>query len=187
MGLKEQQDLLARLYTDAELLSKFTVDPERIAAQFRLRRSEVRDLSALSSLEVQWYSDSLFRKRFREVKKLLPMTSNMIVEIFEPLFREFSSGYAPSSVKKHLEDALAFSNWLLNGNHLDPLPADLMRFESTRLRHYAEGRRFSFCTLSHDMRPVIALVGSSSESDIRPRKCAAVWLSLGRRTRFYFL
>ena len=187
MGLREQQDLLARLYTDPELFSRFEAEPESVATKFQLTETEIHDLSALAGPEVKWFADSLIWKRFREVEKLLPTSSWLIGEKFEPLFREFSCEFNPTSVKKHLEDALAFTDWLLRGNHLDPLPADVLRFESTRLRHNAEGRRFSACRLSHDVRPIFDFGRPGSGNDILPRRSIAIWLNAGKRTRFYFL
>ena len=187
MGLKEQQNLLASLYTDAELFSRFTAEPESVAARYGLSSTEIRDLSALAGHEVRWYADSLFWKRFREVEKLLPTSSRVLSERFAALFREFSSRFNPKSVKKHLEDALAFADWILRGNHLDPLLADVLRFESTRLRHHAAGRRFSMCGLSHDVRPVFDPSWAGAGDDIPPRRRVAIWMNLGKRTRFYLL
>ena len=187
MGLREQQNLLARLYTDSEIRSEFTAEPERIGAEFELNESEIFDLSALAESEVKWFADSLFWKRFREVEKLLPTSSWMIGKDFEPFFREFSSAFNPRSVKKHLEDALAFSRWLLKGGRLEPVAADVLKFESTRLRHNAEEKAFSICDLAHDVRPVFDFGHPGCEQEIQTRRSFAIWVRIGRRTRFFFI
>lgn len=187
MGLKEQQDLLARLYTDPEIRSEFTAEPERIGDEFELTESEITDLSALAESEVEWFADSLFWKRFREVEKLLPTSSSAIGKDLEPYFREFSSEFNPTSVKKHLEDALEFSRWLLKGGKLSPVAADVLKFESTRLRHNAEGDTLSICTLAHDVRPIFDFGRPGSENEIQTRRSFAIWARIGRKTRFFFI
>lgn len=187
MGLKEQQDLLARLYTDAELRSGFGNEPEYIGTRFSLTGPEINDLTALAELEVEWFADSLFWKRFRAVEKLLPTSSWIIGENFEPHFREFSREFSPTSVKKHLEDALAFSRWLLKARHLSAVAADVLKFESTRLRHNAEEKTLSVCTLAHDVRPIFDFGRPGSESEIQTRRSFAIWARVGCKTRFFFI
>src|SRR5687768_11418340 len=110
MGLKQQQDLLAMLYTDEVVRERFREQPATVAAEFNLAEAEANDLSEIASAEIDRFADSLYWKRLREVKKLLPVSARMLGEDLRPLFREFSAGFNPTSVKKHLEDALGFAD-----------------------------------------------------------------------------
>src|SRR5215204_5066023 len=103
MGLKQQQDLLARLYTDEAVRKRFREGPTAVAKEFGLSVDESNDLSEITSAEIGWFADSLYWKRLREVKKLLPVSTELIGEKMGPLFRDFSAGFNPISVKKHLE------------------------------------------------------------------------------------
>ena len=187
MGLKEQQDLLARLYTDIELQEDFARGPDVVGERFGLKAGETRDLSAIAEGEIRWFSDSLYWKRLREVTKLMPVSSWYIGVEFGSLYREFSRGYRPASAKKHLEDAPMFAKWLATGRHLDPLAVDVIRFESARLRHGGEGRRLTTCHLKHDVRPLFDYGGPDAIHDVRRRRSIAVWVGTGRRTRMFFL
>lgn len=186
MGLKEQQDLLARLYTDVDLYARFSSQPRQVGAKFNLTESEIDDLAALAETEVKCFADSLFWKRFRGVEKLLPTSLWFIGNDFERFFREFSARFDPTSVKKHLEDSLAFSEWLGKGGRLAPVAADILKFESTRLRHNAEEKTLSICTLAHDVRPVFDFGRPGNEREVRTRRSVAIWARAGRKTRFFF-
>ena len=187
MGLKEQQDLLARLYTDPDLYYRFTAEPQQVGPRFDLTESEIDELAALAETEVKWFTDSLYWKRFREVEKLLPTSSWVIGKDFESLFREFASEYTPTSVKKHLEDALAYSRWLMRRDRSAPAAADVLKFESTRLRHNAEEKTFSMCTVAHDIRPAFDFGRPGSEHGIKRKRSFAIWVRIGRTTRFFFV
>jgi len=152
MPLKAQQDLLARLYTDLEFQKKFLADPAGHAELFGLSASDAESLAKSAADEVRWFAESLVNKRFREVVKMLPLAQREIgANAFEEAFRQFAAEFAPSSVKKHLEDALAFSDQLLRGD-LDPTTKSLIRFESRRLLHNSYGKTVSACLLRRDPR-----------------------------------
>src|SRR5215213_10715553 len=149
MGLKQQQDLLARLYTDEAMRRRFREHRVAVAGEFGLTEAEANDLSEIASAEIDWFANSLQSKRLREVKKLLPVTTRAIGEKLGPLFRKFSDGFNPISVKKHLEDTLGFADWLLRGSRVDAIAADIVRFESVRLRHNSLDRPLSMCHLTN--------------------------------------
>ena len=185
--MKQQQDLLAMMYTDASLRERFRERPEEVAKDFGLSPEEAADLRSVAVEEVDRFADSLHRKRLREVEKLIPTAASMLGDDLSRLFREFAAGFSPVSTKKHLEDALAFARWLLRGNRLQQPTADVVKFDAARLRHGSGDRRITFCTLGHDVRPVFDRGGHASEADIRPRRSLAVWVTIGPRTRFIFI
>ena len=167
MNLKAEQDLLARLYTDRKLREEF-VDKASDDAD------RARELAAAASDEVKWFAESLVTKRLREVEKLLPLTRQRIgSQEFEKRFRAFADKFSPTTVKKHLEDALGFADELISDNTLERIVRDLSRFESRKLRHYASDRRLSLCSLRFDPRH-------------QRRPGIGFWVAIGRWSRLFF-
>ncbi len=187
MGLHEQQNLLARLYTDPKFHRTFLDDPHIAASESGLSPMELEDLVLIAPDEVKFFADSLVWKRYREVQKLLPLSANELGEQFQTLFREFSSGYTPTSVKKHLEDSLQFVSFLSIISELTELSKDVVNFESTRLKHNTQNRRYSYVRLGHDLRPLIGRDAGESVAALPRRRSTAVWLRIGKRTRFFFI
>lgn len=112
MSLQEQQNLLARLYTDAEFRRAFLSEAEKTVAGYNLSSQEIRELSEIMPEELEFFADSLFWKRLRETEKFLPLTKKVLNEDFTTQFREFSQNFNPQTVKKHFEDALEFCRFL---------------------------------------------------------------------------
>jgi hypothetical protein len=177
MGLLEQQNLLARLYTDADLRGAFLENPDSAASEFGLTREEAASVAAILPGEVLFFSRSLVHKRLREVEKLLPLCRKFLGDDFARLFDEFSSGHNPTSTKKHLDDALAFTDWLLK-KEISPLTRDAARLESTRHRFFISNRSLSYCLLAHDFRH-----GRMT----KPRKTIAIWCRFRSRVYSYFI
>jgi hypothetical protein len=174
MSLQKQQTALARLYTDREFQSHFLADPKEFAAELGLTTNEAESLAATAADEVRWFANSLIIKRLREVAKKLPLTSREIgAEVFELKFRRFAAEYSPVSAKKHVEDTLAFADFLVNGE-IGAALRRLVRFESRRLRHNALGRMVSLCVLRRDPRN-LELVG------------IGIWIAVKGWSRIYFL
>lgn len=180
MALKQQQDLLARLYTDVDFQLRFLAFPLSFNEEFGLEAAEAESLARVASSEVRWFSESLVRKRLREVAKLLPLTKRAMGTEFDWRFLEFSAKFKPTSIKKHLEDALAFADSVLS-NPNDAVAKSIVRFETARLRHNAFGRWLSICMLRHDPRSLPAL---DSGTDLR--KGIGIWIAIGRRSRILF-
>lgn len=173
MSLQKQQDLLARLYTDPEFQSRFLADPAEFADEVGLSSAEAMLLATSAAGEVRWFSDSLFNKRLREVIKMLPLSHHEVGESgFEEAFRRFAPQFSPSSVKKHLEDSLAFADFLIR-DQVAPSLKSLIRFESRRLRHNALGRQISFCLLRRDPR-------------VSRTQGIGLWMAFGGRSRILF-
>lgn len=141
MSLREVQNLLARLYTETELRQTFLSSPEKIARQFNLSQQEIKELSAIFPDELNFFAESLFNKRLREVEKLLPQTTHFLRVDFEKYFREFSSAFLPVSIKKHLEDAVRFAEFLTKEIEDDWLQ-DLIRYEQANLIFNGYGKSF---------------------------------------------
>ena len=176
MGLREQQDLLARLYTSAECRSAFASDPSAIGSAAGLSDDEVRDISSTSLREIGLFSESLFWKRFGEAEKLLPVTSRALGTEFAPRFRAFSGEFNPQSAKKHLEDAIEFCRVVRKDDSVAPHARDAAEFEQKKLEFFSGARRFLLIRATYDL--------AGSKPPVR-RRSLTVWLRFrGRIHRF---
>ncbi len=85
---------------------------------------------------------------------MLPLTAKYLGKDFWWQFREFSQTYNPQTIKKHLEDAIAFCRFLQNANVSETVKS-IAKFEQTRLNFFGYGKRFSLCFLKHDIRETL--------------------------------
>ena len=180
MSLQRQQDIFARLYTDSEFRKEFLNDPGAFAEGLGVTSPEARGLATFGADELSWFSESLYSKRLREVRKMLPMTEEALgTSKFAETFREFSDGFSSVSVKKHLEDSLALSNFLVRSPSIDPRVRNIALFESSRLFHNAVQKRFSLCFLRYDPRAPVS-EGRST------RRGFGLWIAIGKWSRIVF-
>jgi hypothetical protein len=182
MPLKEQQDLLARLYTDPELQAEFYADPSAVLNSHGINDDEAEGFLALADSEIKFFADSLVTKRFRETRKLLSVSANHLGPRFREHFIEFAAKFIPTSGKKHTEDAIAFCKHLLERSDLSNIERDAVAFESARLSHVLETRKISFVLLRHDPRSL-----SNGVQDAVQQGGLAVWITPSKDTRFTFI
>jgi hypothetical protein len=165
MGLQNQQNLIAKLYTDPEFRSAFTADPASVATGAGLTPQEAEQIAIVAAAEIEVFADSLVWKRLHEVERLLPITSKLLAGEFIRHFRIFAASFNSTSAKKHLDDAIEFCRFVRRIPGIMPVVADAAKFESAKLEFFGRSRRFSFAVLRHDLsRPN------------RPRRTFAVWI-----------
>jgi hypothetical protein len=189
MGLEQQQNLLARLYTDADFRRAFLSEPEKIGAENDLSAEEIGEIAAIMPDELNFFADSLFWKRIREVEKFLPLTRNILGEDFIKYFREFSQAFNPQSVKKHFEDAREFCGFL-EGAAVGDLTKTIAKFERAKLNFASQTRCLQIESFGFDVREILRQVAdgkSLHENDFARRKTFAVWLRIGKMTKLYFI
>jgi hypothetical protein len=170
MGLLEQQNLLARLYTDEQFRRDFLNEPVKIGTENNLNESEISELTDVMPDELNFFSESLFVKRLREVEKLLPLTHKVLTENFQQHFREFTNNYNPQSVKKHLEDALEFCKYLQT-KQIDT--KDAAKFEQAKLEVFGYGKSFKFVRLNHNIET------------FEQKKGFAMWIKVGKNIKYF--
>jgi len=186
MSLKEQQNLLAKLYTDAEFRRAFLSKPEKIGAENLLDESEISEIGEIMPEELEFFAESLFWKRLREVEKFLPLTRKLSGDDFIEHFREFSQTFHPQSVKKHFEDAFEFCRFLQK-RHISEFARSAAKFERAKLEFFGLGRSFVVCRLDFDFKN-FALSDDKPQVEIpEKKKKIAVWLRIGKRVRHFFI
>jgi hypothetical protein len=186
MSLQEQQNLLAKLYTDAKFRRAFLSQPEKIGAENGLSEAETQEISEVMPEELEFFADSLFWKRLREVEKFLPLTRKVLDEDFPIHFREFSQSFNPQTVKKHFEDAFGFCRFLQK-QKISDFAENTAKFEQAKLEFFGRERRFVICRLDFDFKN-FTLSDDNPKFEIPERKKKiAVWLRIGKRTRHFFI
>jgi hypothetical protein len=186
MSLYEQQNFLARLYTDENLRRSFLSEPAKIGAENDLSENEIDELAAVIPDELNFFADSLFWKRLREVEKFLPLTQKVLAGDFEKHFREFAQIYNPKSIKKHLEDAVEFCSFVQNCAISPVWKKDLVKFEQARLLFNSNAERFVFRKFDFDIREILKQIsGAETDDDFPKRRLFAVWLRIGNRAKFF--
>lgn len=175
MSLKEQQDFLARLFTDESLRHSFWENPEKIGKENGLDDSEIEQFKEIIPEDLNFFADSLFHKRLHEVERLLPLTKKALDKDFSKIFQEFSQIYQPSTVKKHLEDAIEFCKFLRSQQLEQVYARDAAKFEQAKHEFFGYGKQISFCLLRHNVFSLQKKIGF------------AVWYRIGNRTYHFIL
>lgn len=178
MSLLEQQSALARLLTDPEFRQRFLAEPDRAGRELGLNEGESEDVASVAELES--FADSLIWKRLREVEKILPITSQAAGDEFRLHFFRFAPAFNPQTVRKHYEDAIAFSRFIEAQDLPGPV-RDAARLERTRAAFFAEGRILSCCLSRYD------LAAGGEGPKLRKRAAIAVWLRLGKGFRHFII
>jgi len=169
MSLLEAQNFLARIYTDENLRREFLSAPEKIGRANNLTETEINELAEVFPEELNSFAESLFYKRLREVEKFLPLTKYLLKQDFEKYFRLFADSYLPSTVKKHLEDAVEFCNYLQKNNRISDVAKNTAKFEQARLEFFGNEKRLVVKIFDYDI------------NTRQKRKHLAVWLRIGKR------
>jgi hypothetical protein len=169
MSLLDVQNFLARIYTDENLRREFLSAPEVIGKANNLNETEIAELAEVFPDELNSFAESLFYKRLREVEKFLPLTNQVLKQNFEKQFRIFADSYLPSTVKKHLEDAVEFCSYLQKNKSASDIAKNTAKFEQAKLEF------FGF------EKPLVVRIFDYDIKTNKKRKHLAVWLRIGKR------
>lgn len=183
MGLREQQNLLARLYTDSEYRNGFFSQLDGFANNIGLNKAEIAEIRTIFPEELRLFSESLIWKRCREAEKMLPFVRGVLGAEFRTTFHDYADTYNPKTIRKHLEDSIEFCNYLQEGNAFDLLVKDSAKFERARLKFFGYQKQLSFCMLRHDFRGFDRTKHQYDVPQLLPqlkkRFSVAVWVRFG--------
>ena len=180
MSLREVQNLLARVYTDENLRRAFLSEPAKIGREYDLTENEIVELASVLPEELNFFADSLFHKRLREVEKLLPRSKQILSADFENHFRAFSAFFLPVSIKKHLEDAVQFSDFLIKHKIEVDWLKDLIRYEQANLIFHGYGKKFLFRKFKFNIKEIIR-----KGAQTRRKPSIALWFRSGGKIRHF--
>ncbi len=173
MGLQEQQNFLARLFTDQEYRSGFAADPARVGGEAGLSTDEIEQMSSVSGKEIDVFSESLFWKRVNEVQKLLPLTVRFLQNDFQTQFRNFCSALEAGGGDKHSTDAIEFTEYLAGNAGIPAATREAARFEGKKLEFFRGRRRLLLVTARY----------RTGEGLPRRERAFGVWLNVRGRVR----
>lgn len=189
MSLQEQQTFLARLFTDEGLRRSFLQNPVSVGGDNGLEESDIAELQNILPEQLSFFADSLFYKRVQEVEKFLPLTVKVLSVDFIKLFREFSQTFTPRTVKKHLEDAIAFVGFLAEQDLENGWIKDLAGFEQAQITFNGYGKKFVFRRFKFNIREILEQVSrqnaGKAQRDFSKRRTFGVWLRVGKKTKHY--
>lgn len=186
MGLKQKQDVLAKLFTDSGFRSEFENAPNRTADAHGLTANEADELSSILPAAVAEYASALFSKRLRAIAKLLPLTCGRLGSDVSRSFYDYAANGSPDGPSKHYHDALGFCRYIESRAaepHREAQAA--ARFERTRLQFFNERKRIA-----------IARTDSISEHEAGKRiirlpfraergASYSIWIRFGRRNWYF--
>jgi hypothetical protein len=122
MSLREQQRLLADLYTN----------PKRRENYFQELSS-----SGFKKEEVIVFAQGLLSKRLNVVKGMFPLTFAYDENLFRSNFMEYASSNSMQGFHlKHHKDALAFYKYLLNKKKLNEYLVEVIKYEVFQLKSF---------------------------------------------------
>ena len=179
MGLSEQQNFLAKLYTDNKFREKFIAEPFKFGKVNNLSDLEIAELKEILPDEIIAFADSLFYKRLREVEKLLPLTREVFGKKFESLFRAFIQDFNPQGIKKHLEDAIEFAKFLRTKELKFVWAKDIAKLEQSKLEFSRLNKKLIISKFDFDVR---GLHQRDVEMlrELEKRKTIAIWFRIGK-------
>jgi hypothetical protein len=129
---------LSRLLRDGSLRDAFAADPIRLTRGLGVSDDAFQALVSLSPAELEIQANVLLRKRFDEVRRLLPVTCSRIGKVAWSSFKEYARRHWPQQVPMVLSDAQAFCVFLRVHN-----PQALCRSEANRVVFAGSDKRFS--------------------------------------------
>jgi hypothetical protein len=77
MELAQQQQILAQLYTNAELRRRFFTDPEATGQSFGLSPLAAQELAQISASQVRYFARSPSAQALKEVAQIFPVTQRL--------------------------------------------------------------------------------------------------------------
>ncbi|OUL18120.1 hypothetical protein BV378_37340 [Nostoc sp. RF31YmG] len=181
MGLAQTQQVLAQIYTNSEFRQRFFANPQTVGAELGLSEAEIQQLSAISAQQVNIFANSLKWKRLGEVRELLPRTARVLGKNFNDLFWRYAETHLPQGIKKHREDAIAFSSFIQQEEIEPDWVSDLVRYEKTWLLAYESHRCLRVCWFRY---PVDKL---GSGENIPRQLTLAIWWRFSPRSRTNFV
>jgi hypothetical protein len=188
MGLAQVQQLLACIYTDPGVRDRFFSNPRVVGEAFGLTSEEARQLGRMSEPRARSYADSLRRKRFNGVRKLLPLTGRALGRRFAELFERHAEAFTPRGHGKPRQDALAFAAFLERAASAGQIPSSLVaalaRYEAANLQAADPARRLTLCWLPAPVDRLVRQAERGAEARAEPpRPAVALWFRPTPRSR----
>lgn len=185
MGLAQFQQVLAQLYTNSDLRERFFANPQKVAEELGLSVDEQQQISQLSAQQVNLFASSLKRKRWGEVRELIPLSTRVLGKNCSKLFWRYAETYLPQGIKKHWEDALAKLNEViafctfLEVEGIQPTwVLDLIRYEKAWLQAAAPHNRFQVCWFRYAIKSLVRMAQGNETPVLVAQPTITFWFRL---------
>lgn len=130
---------LGRLLSNAELRRDYAQDAAALARRLDVDEKHLDGFLALDQNGLDIQAEALIGKRFHEASALLPETTARYGAAARRMFFEFAESSWPTGHRRHLEDAVAFCQFLHTREGTGPCEA-----EFNRLHFLLQERRVAF-------------------------------------------
>jgi hypothetical protein len=183
MSLAALQTALAKILTDEKLRNEFLAERVTTVRRLNMSTADAEALLKVDTLALRNFTDCLRSKRILDVRKVLPLTCQVLGDEFDRLSRAAIKG--PPRAGRHRADAAALVRHLCESfPHRSTWVADLARYE---LAFVIAGTAGTCCILRRFRFPVASIartVLSGRPSDgVTPRTSIGLWLRLGTKQR----
>ena len=111
MGLEDQQQVLAKLFTQDSVRKDLLFDNDLLSEQgISINNKDLHD--DVFAQQIYEFSDSLIKKRLGQVKQHIPGTCYILKSKLAELFNEYAKDEPTSGVKRHVHDSLMFMSYI---------------------------------------------------------------------------
>ncbi len=139
----EQIDALARLLSSRELRDSFRRAPREVCAELGIGEAAQSLLLSIENGSLETQAELLLRKRFHEVRQLIPRTVAALGVRARRAFFDYAESHWPSGHQRHVVDALNFCRGLKSRGM-----RCVSRAEFNRLLFITSSRRFRIHAVS---------------------------------------
>ena len=171
------QKTLALLYTNATIRDAFLENPKTALRELGLSEKEIAIVASISAEELTYFSNSLLKKRFYHIQKLLPLTSKILKKDSFALFQLFAKSYTPTGIHKHIDDAIFFASFLIRKEQ-NIVNKKIFLYEKTNLIFWNKVSYF-FCIQIYFF-PLKDLVNHLENTHNKKTVCISIWLRFSK-------
>ena len=187
MELANVQAFLARLYTDAALRERFYDDPQQMGEASGLSAEDAQQLAQLSVAQVDFFVNSLKRKRLNEVHRLLPMSCDALGDKYARLFLRHVEHFIPEGTGKHRYDAISFAAFVEEtapADGIQPWVVQLARYEAAWLAATRPTQRWTIRWFRYSIPEILMRLQRQDELEsLRLRPSIGLWVRVSRHAR----
>ena len=120
-------DAIAQVLSSVELREQFELSPEVVADQLAVATEDRQAFVELDAEQLKRQSNTLLNKRWHEVRRLVPLTIELLDEQAGDVFRFYATNDWPIGHRRHPADAFRFLQFLIANKIQEPNQAELKK------------------------------------------------------------
>jgi hypothetical protein len=171
MNAAESQQILSRLYTDAEYRNAFLLDKDGFYVAYQIKDPEtVAFLNAIKPGQLEFFTKGLYSKKYHEVLRIISGTACLLKPKIGALFNEFSKTPATYGLHKHHEETLAFITFIRKNGSLTAALKDMLKFEEIRILNFLRPQPWSVSAFSYDLPEFLGALHDGQDPVMKKKK-----------------